>query len=172
MNRPMYVLYAGVNVYTLFLVMHLCKVLILNGNRCLFPRKEVICYKFKTTFIHTDNMLAIKTWWNSIFACEIKLHLNCYQSRSSLRKFLFSDLQAKSKEEWKSAESIYDFSVKDIDGNEVSLEKYRYLKFVLGFFFKSENVQCMKVLHCSSCVPVCIMHYALTDFVKCLAAAC
>uniref|UniRef100_K1Q2K8 Glutathione peroxidase n=1 Tax=Magallana gigas TaxID=29159 RepID=K1Q2K8_MAGGI len=32
---------------------------------------------------------------------------------------------AKSKEEWKSAESIYDFSVKDIDGNEVSLEKYR-----------------------------------------------
>uniref|UniRef100_A0A8W8IU74 Glutathione peroxidase n=1 Tax=Magallana gigas TaxID=29159 RepID=A0A8W8IU74_MAGGI len=34
-------------------------------------------------------------------------------------------VQAKSKEEWKSAESIYDFSVKDIDGNEVSLEKYR-----------------------------------------------
>lgn len=105
-------------------------------------------------------MLAIKTWRNSIFACEIKLHLNCYQSRSSLRKFLFSDLQAKSKEEWKSAESIYDFSVKDIDGNEVSLEKYRYLKFVLGFFFKSENVQCMKVLrivvHVYRCV-LCIM---------------
>lgn len=36
-----------------------------------------------------------------------------------------SSIQAKSKEEWKSAESIYDFSVKDIDGNEVSLEKYR-----------------------------------------------
>lgn len=34
-------------------------------------------------------------------------------------------VMAKSKEEWKSAESIYDFSVKDIDGNEVSLEKYR-----------------------------------------------
>lgn len=77
-------------------------------------------------------MLAIRTWWNTIFACEVKLHFNCYQSRSLLcRKFLFSDLQAKSKE-WKSAESIYDFSVKDIDGNEVSLEKYRYLSF--GFF--------------------------------------
>lgn len=79
-------------------------------------------------------MLAIRTWWNTIFACEVKLHFNCYQSRSLLRKFLFSDLQAKSKEEWKSAESIYDFSVKDIDGNEVSLEKYRYLSFVLFLF--------------------------------------
>ncbi|CAH1272026.1 GPX7 [Branchiostoma lanceolatum] len=28
-------------------------------------------------------------------------------------------------EEWKNATSIYDFTAKDIDGNEVSLEKYR-----------------------------------------------
>uniref|UniRef100_A0A4W4HFA3 GPX4 peroxidase n=1 Tax=Electrophorus electricus TaxID=8005 RepID=A0A4W4HFA3_ELEEL len=27
--------------------------------------------------------------------------------------------------DWKSAKSIYEFSAKDIDGNEVSLEKYR-----------------------------------------------
>ncbi|KAG1932076.1 phospholipid hydroperoxide glutathione peroxidase [Pimephales promelas] len=27
--------------------------------------------------------------------------------------------------DWKSAKSIYDFSAKDIDGEEVSLEKYR-----------------------------------------------
>lgn len=45
----------------------------------------------------------------------------CSQTESSC----MSSIQAKSKEEWKSAESIYDFSVKDIDGNEVSLEKYR-----------------------------------------------
>lgn len=104
---------------------------------CLFPRKEVVFSLFKATVIHTDDMLAIKTWWNTIFACEVKLHFNCYQSRSSLRKLLFSDLQAKSKEEWKSAESIYDFSVKDIDGNEVSLEKYRYLKFCYVFNLKT-----------------------------------
>jgi len=30
-----------------------------------------------------------------------------------------------SKDAWKSAGSIYDFQAKDIDGNEVSLEKYR-----------------------------------------------
>ncbi|CDQ81940.1 unnamed protein product [Oncorhynchus mykiss] len=28
-------------------------------------------------------------------------------------------------EDWQTATSIYDFSAKDIDGNEVSLEKYR-----------------------------------------------
>ncbi|KAI4881709.1 hypothetical protein NFI96_031360 [Prochilodus magdalenae] len=28
--------------------------------------------------------------------------------------------------DWKSAKSIYEFSAKDIDGNEVSLEKYRF----------------------------------------------
>ncbi|KFM83346.1 Phospholipid hydroperoxide glutathione peroxidase, mitochondrial, partial [Stegodyphus mimosarum] len=27
--------------------------------------------------------------------------------------------------DWKTAKSVYDFSAKDIDGNEVSLEKYR-----------------------------------------------
>uniref|UniRef100_A0A8D2ZR25 GPX4 peroxidase n=1 Tax=Scophthalmus maximus TaxID=52904 RepID=A0A8D2ZR25_SCOMX len=27
--------------------------------------------------------------------------------------------------DWQSAKSIYEFSAKDIDGNEVSLEKYR-----------------------------------------------
>lgn len=104
---------------------------------CLFPRKEVVSSLFKATVIHTDDMLAIKTWWNTIFACEVKLHFKFYQSRSSLRKLLFSDLQAKSKEEWKSAESIYDFSVRDIDGNEVSLEKYRYLKFCYVFNLKT-----------------------------------
>uniref|UniRef100_A0A8K9UV30 Glutathione peroxidase 4a n=1 Tax=Oncorhynchus mykiss TaxID=8022 RepID=A0A8K9UV30_ONCMY len=30
-------------------------------------------------------------------------------------------------EDWQTASSIYDFSAKDIDGNEVSLEKYRNL---------------------------------------------
>jgi len=35
-------------------------------------------------------------------------------------------LQAeKDKDWWKNAESIYEFSAKDIDGNEVSLEKYK-----------------------------------------------
>lgn len=28
-------------------------------------------------------------------------------------------------EDWQTATSIYDFTVTDIDGNEVSLEKYR-----------------------------------------------
>lgn len=32
---------------------------------------------------------------------------------------------ASSDESWKKASSIYEFTVRDIDGNEVSLEKYR-----------------------------------------------
>lgn len=31
----------------------------------------------------------------------------------------------KSAQDWKTASSIYDFTATDIDGNEVSLEKYR-----------------------------------------------
>uniref|UniRef100_A0A8B9HF00 Glutathione peroxidase 4a n=1 Tax=Astyanax mexicanus TaxID=7994 RepID=A0A8B9HF00_ASTMX len=36
-----------------------------------------------------------------------------------------SSLQCAQANDWKSAKSIYEFSAKDIDGNEVSLEKYR-----------------------------------------------
>lgn len=37
---------------------------------------------------------------------------------------LFS-LQCAQVADWQAAKSIYDFNAKDIDGNEVSLEKYR-----------------------------------------------
>lgn len=43
---------------------------------------------------------------------------------SSVSKFS-AMAEAKEKEWWKKAQSIYDFTVKDIDGNEVSLEKYK-----------------------------------------------
>ena len=33
--------------------------------------------------------------------------------------------QAESKDSWKNAKSIYEFKANDIDGNEVSLEKYK-----------------------------------------------
>lgn len=29
-------------------------------------------------------------------------------------------------EDWKNAKSVYDFTVKDIQGEDVSLEKYKY----------------------------------------------
>ena len=34
-------------------------------------------------------------------------------------------MQASGGDSWKSASSIYEFKVNDIDGNEVSLEKYK-----------------------------------------------
>lgn len=43
-------------------------------------------------------------------------------------KFVFSASQASAQGEavnWKDAKTIYEFSAKDIDGNDVSLEKYR-----------------------------------------------
>ena len=33
------------------------------------------------------------------------------------------------KNAWKAAKSIYEFSAKDIDGNEVSLDKYRLVVY-------------------------------------------
>lgn len=159
----------GINVYSIFgNALSLYKVLILNGNHLFISQKRsCILSLFKATAIHTDDMLAIKTWWNTIFACEVKLHFKFYQSRSSLRKLLFSDLQAKSKEEWKSAESIYDFSVKDIDGNEVSLEKYRYLKFCFVFNLKTN---CTMHDDSSALQFMCIYNYSclrsVTKFVK------
>uniref|UniRef100_A0A3B4D7M2 Glutathione peroxidase 4a n=1 Tax=Pygocentrus nattereri TaxID=42514 RepID=A0A3B4D7M2_PYGNA len=46
-------------------------------------------------------------------------------SLCSLPLIAFSLLQCAQANNWKSAKSIYEFSAKDIDGNEVSLEKYR-----------------------------------------------
>lgn len=34
-------------------------------------------------------------------------------------------------DDWKAAKSIYEFSAKDIDGNEVSLERYRGLVCII-----------------------------------------
>uniref|UniRef100_H2MIL0 Thioredoxin domain-containing protein n=1 Tax=Oryzias latipes TaxID=8090 RepID=H2MIL0_ORYLA len=39
--------------------------------------------------------------------------------------FIYLLLQCAQKEDWKKAASIYEFSAIDIDGNDVSLEKYR-----------------------------------------------
>ncbi|KAG7488060.1 hypothetical protein MATL_G00029270 [Megalops atlanticus] len=41
-------------------------------------------------------------------------------------------------EEWRTAQSIYEFSAKDIDGNEVSLEKYRGHVCIITNFAKQE----------------------------------
>jgi hypothetical protein len=38
---------------------------------------------------------------------------------------VFLSFQAATPEDWKNASSIYDFTVKDINGQDVSLEKYR-----------------------------------------------
>ena len=35
--------------------------------------------------------------------------------------------EAPDKDQWKKASSIYEFTCKDIDGNDVSLEKYKYV---------------------------------------------
>lgn len=60
---------------------------------------------------------------NFLWIREVGSKVSCWAKPGVLSSLV--QVMAKSKEEWKSAESIYDFSVKDIDGNEVSLEKYR-----------------------------------------------
>jgi hypothetical protein len=40
---------------------------------------------------------------------------------------VFILFQATTPEAWKNASSIYEFTVKDINGQDVSLEKYRYV---------------------------------------------
>jgi hypothetical protein len=40
---------------------------------------------------------------------------------------VFIPFQATTPEVWKNASSIYEFTVKDINGQDVSLEKYRYI---------------------------------------------
>jgi len=41
--------------------------------------------------------------------------------------FAFIPFQATTPEDWKNVSSIYEFTVKDINGQDVSLEKYRYI---------------------------------------------
>lgn len=52
---------------------------------------------------------------------------NCILKISSLHLSLFSSFffQSALTEDWQTATSIYDFSATDIDGNVISLEKYR-----------------------------------------------
>lgn len=38
-----------------------------------------------------------------------------------------TDLVQSGESEWESAKSVYDFTVKDMDGQDVSLDKYRYV---------------------------------------------
>lgn len=58
---------------------------------------------------------------------EILVSASATRSAQSVLLLLLSlALQCAQVTDWKSAKSIYEFSAKDIDGNEVSLEKYRY----------------------------------------------
>ncbi|KTF81732.1 hypothetical protein cypCar_00034909 [Cyprinus carpio] len=43
----------------------------------------------------------------------------------ALRSSSFAKVMCAQANDWQSAKSIYEFSAKDIDGNEESLEKYR-----------------------------------------------
>lgn len=47
--------------------------------------------------------------------------------------YCFSSRQSAPTEDWQTATSIYNFSATDIDGNVVSLEKYRYVCLCRGF---------------------------------------
>lgn len=50
--------------------------------------------------------------------------LRCYLTTQPHFPF-FTSVQCAQVGDWHSAKSIYEFSAKDIDGDEVSLEKYR-----------------------------------------------
>lgn len=54
---------------------------------------------------------------------------------ASVKLLLFVPRQCAQVTDWKSFKSIYEFSAKDIDGNEVSLEKYRYIMSHGNIFF-------------------------------------
>lgn len=56
--------------------------------------------------------------------------------------------------DWQSAKSIYEFSAKDIDGNEVSLEKYRYIMSYAIFKIPPTMYYikcCVKLVFLSNC---------------------
>uniref|UniRef100_A0A7N5P2P7 Glutathione peroxidase 4 n=1 Tax=Ailuropoda melanoleuca TaxID=9646 RepID=A0A7N5P2P7_AILME len=57
------------------------------------------------------------------------MSLRCFASKTLLCGFLvgrgLTRVMCAQKSDWQSAKSIYDFHALDIDGNNVSLEKYR-----------------------------------------------
>ena len=46
---------------------------------------------------------------------------------NTLYVHLYFPVQGDGKDSWKMAQTIYEFSANDIDGNEVSLEKYKWV---------------------------------------------
>lgn len=64
--------------------------------------------------------------------------------------------------DWKSATTVYDFTVKDLDGNDVSLDKYRYCLDLLCLFFPFvshlfQEVYCL-MTHTSVCFVLTPFH--------------
>ena len=52
--------------------------------------------------------------------------------------------------DWKNASSVYDFTVKDIAGNDVSLEKYRWVPMES---VKKKKISRYLLGSCLGCVP-------------------
>lgn len=76
--------------------------------------------------------------WNDWMCSLFDFHLFYFKTIYSLLFYVhfksklpslnfFLPLQSAPTEDWQKATSIYDFSAVDIDGNLVSLEKYRYI---------------------------------------------
>jgi len=64
----------------------------------------------------------------------------------------FCKVSASGNDSWKTASSIYDFAVKDIDGNDVSLEKYKgHVCIIVNVASKwgvtTQNYQQLQALH-------------------------
>jgi len=75
-------------------------------------RMILICMNVNTGLTGFQLQLDLKYLYLYVFKC-IQICPTCFPSQSGQL------------EDWQTAKSIYDFTVTDIEGNEVSLEKYR-----------------------------------------------
>ena len=71
------------------------------------------------------NNLLVLTVSVAVSVCSYMFLRKLLSWNTQSRVVPFSVKMATGNGDWKSATSIYDFSAIDIDGNEVSLEKYR-----------------------------------------------
>ncbi|GBN24159.1 Phospholipid hydroperoxide glutathione peroxidase [Araneus ventricosus] len=72
--------------------------------------------------------------------------LSVWPTESKVVPFAANMATAPGNADWKSAKSIYDFSAIDIDGNEVSLEKYRGHVALIGLHEKYAESQGLRIL--------------------------
>lgn len=125
----------------------LLQAMVRNDRSCIGLEPNFASSAFVLCFYNIDLFIFFLCFMSYLVHFCADLHPNGH-FYAFKTMFTFNQ-QSTPTEDWQRATSIYDFNATDIDGNLVSLEKYRYLRSILFRF-------ALLVKRRSSIFPLCV----------------